>query len=242
MSMQRREIADVVRRGYDAKVDDADDKTRTVVSVISTDGPDSYRSVFLPQGAELERYRKNPVVLLQHGGGPFGGDVEAALPIGRNLWIKRSGNKLLAKTQFTDEETNPLGAKVYRLLAGEFMRGFSIGARPLEESPPTRAELKEREDWAAARVSVVYRRWELVEYSVVDVPSNPDAVVQAITRGIALPGWESPPPAPPEPNLPPLVGVTFRQAHAALVREIRAALPDVNQLINDRLDIARGRI
>ena len=49
------------------------------MATINTDAVDRYMTVVDPSGAQLENYRKNPVVLFNHGDG--------STPIGKNLWI-----------------------------------------------------------------------------------------------------------------------------------------------------------
>ena len=78
-------------RAYTAETNDVDRDARTVVATINTDAVDRYMTVVDPSGAQLENYRKNPVVLFNHGDG--------STPIGKNLWIKANKNRLIAKTQ-----------------------------------------------------------------------------------------------------------------------------------------------
>lgn len=242
-----------IRRAYDAKIDDVAAGERSVVAVISTDAVDRYQSVIVPKGIDLAAYRRNPVVLLEHG---LGATPEEKLPIGRNLWIKSSGDgrRLIAKTQFAPPDVSPLADRVFRLFQEEFLRSFSIGGNQIEWGAPTRAEIARNPDWARAKV--VYRKIELTEYSVVGVPGNAEALAMAVSRGLALPGWpaageapestavdsEGDTETPAEPELPPLVGRTFRQAHAELIAAIRSGRPDAAAIVRDRLDLLRGRV
>ena len=67
-------------------------------------------------------------------------------------------------------------------------RPFGTSSRPLEATrwpcgagPPNEKELRARPEWAGA--SRIFRKSELVEFSVVNVPANPDALVTAIRKG-----------------------------------------------------------
>lgn len=242
---------DLLSRAFDAAVDDVLPGERAVVSVINTDRLDRYKTVIVPSGIDLTQYRKNPVVLLEHGASI---GQEGKLPIGRNQWIKLDSGKtrLIAKTIFASEEANPIAGRVFRLLQEDMLRGFSVQLRQIEWGAPTSAELKKRPDWQGA--ITIYRKTELLEYSVTGLPGNPDTVALAVSRGLALPGWEATAPKSEpishggknetraEPELPPLMGRTFGQAHTELIRAIRAGRPDVARIVQDRLDLLRGRV
>ncbi len=132
---------------------------REIVGMITTNSIDRYGEVVDPAGAMLDKYRKNPVVLLNH--------ITWGLPIGKNIWIKAEPNGLLAKTRFADTRE---GADVFRLYDEGFMKAWSIGFLPLQ--------------WNDGSAGSGFRRqftqWELLEYSAVTVPANPDAVSSAL--------------------------------------------------------------
>jgi HK97 family phage prohead protease len=132
---------------------------REIVGMITTNTVDRYGEVVEPSGALLESYRKNPVVLLNH--------ITWGLPIGKNLWIKSDGNGLLAKTRFADTGE---GLDTFRLYDEGFMKAWSIGFLPMKwEDGGTGAGFRRR-----------FTQWELLEYSAVTVPANPDAVSRAL--------------------------------------------------------------
>lgn len=220
-------------RAYDATVGDIDRQARTIVSTINTDAVDRYRTVILPEGGRFDNYRKNPVVLCNHDG-------YSRLPIGKNLWIKGQKRKLLAKTQFLPEGRDETADKVFLLYAEGFLNAWSISFDEIEAGAPTADELRARPDWAGARC--VYRVWDLLEYSAVTVPGNPECVTAAAARGLALPGWDVPP-TPAGPELPPLRGRTVEQVRDALVRRMKAEFfADPESLRRDIFDLARGRV
>ncbi len=192
----------ITHRAYDAKLD-VEPGSRTIVSTINTASVDRYNTVILPSGARLDRYRKNPVVLAQHEG--------KSLPIGKNLWIKPQGkDRLIAKTQFLPEGVDAFADKVFRLYQEGFLTAWSISFSPIDEGRPTRDEIRANPEWAKAEN--VYRVWELLEYSGVTIPGNAECLTEAVSRGLALPGWGVPKAG--AAGLPPLVGRTYKQARS----------------------------
>ena len=235
-------MPDLLRRAYEAKIDDVVDGERSVVARINTDAIDRFKSVIDPLGADLAAYRKNPVVLWEHGLDVARGN----LPVGRNLWIKidKQARTIVAKTKFAEDE---FADGLFRLYQGEFLKGFSIRGNPdpATSLPPSTAEIRKRPELAEARI--VYRKWELVEYSAVAVPGNPDALATAVARGLWVPESLLPRDgntnSKPEP-LPPLTGARrFEDVHAALVRNIRAMRVDLADQASAVMDLyLRGRV
>lgn len=149
-----------LNRAVEFEIQERSAEDRTIVGLITTDAVDRYREVVDPSGAMLENYRKNPVVLLNHN--------SWSTPIGKNLWIKPSENGLVAKTQFADTTE---GHDIYALYDQGIMRAWSIGFIPKK--------------WEDGDVAVTgYRRkftlWELLEYSAVTIPANPEALSNAL--------------------------------------------------------------
>ncbi len=194
-------------RSYEALIDDVSPGERSVVAKINTAAVDRYRTVIDPMGADLEAYRKNPVVLWEHGLDPTRG----MLPCGRNVWVKprKAERDLIAKTVFNDDE---FGRSIFELYKSGCLRSFSVRALAGREncSPPTPAEIRARPE--LAECEWMYRSWELLEYSSVAVPGNQEALALAVSRGLwlpesirsslAAPAAATPPP-PVEPELPP---------------------------------------
>lgn len=153
-------------KSYSAKLDSTLAAERAVVAVITTDTIDRDNEIVVPGGVDTTAYLANPVVLYQHNGW--------STPVGKCTWIKRSpdGKGLLAKVVFWK---SPEAQDLYDLYAAGFMSAFSIGFRTLEGSPPTLDEI--RADPRKADCRYVHRKIELLEFSCVTIPRNPDAVV-----------------------------------------------------------------
>lgn len=231
-------------RAYDAEMQ-VNDGERSVIATINTDIVDRYRTVILPSGGQLDNYRKNPVVLLNHYGSI----------VGKNQWIVNRGGKLVAKTVFMGRELSEEADQVFRMYQEGYMRGFSISFAPDPDasSKPTKEELAARPDWDGART--IFRKWELIEYSAVTVPANPDALAEAVSRGWFRPEWapQTNPDVPPDnknrrialvlEGLPPLVGRSMDDVERTLLATIDdLAARKGSQAIRDAIDLARGRI
>lgn len=166
-------------RAYEAQIDSVD-ADRAVTAIINTGDVDRYATVIDPAGVDLTAYRKNPVVLWEHGKDPTRG----RLPIGRNLWIKRSGSRLIAKTQFGKDDYSQALFELYR---DGVLRGWSIFALPdmTRAGKPTPAEIRARPD--LERCETIYRACELGEYSGVAVPGNAETLTMLESRSIWFP-------------------------------------------------------
>lgn len=136
-----------------AEIKSFDDNEMTITHYISTPTPDRYGDIVHPEGMLEEQFRKNPVVLLNHD--------SSKMIIGKNLWLEKTETGVLAKTQFADTET---GREIYRLNKAGFMNAWSIGFM----IPEGGLEMRD------GKRHII--KWELLEYSSVAVPANPDCI------------------------------------------------------------------
>jgi len=173
---------ELVRKGIIAEKADVDKDERSVTSYINTAAKDRDNEVIEPKGAILTHYRKNPVV-------PYGHDYRG-LPVAKNIWVKKDDKGLLAKTVFLK---HAFADEVFHLYTdsvagtGPAMKAWSIGFIPLkwEESPPEeRKPPKEGKGEKDTRIRRTYKKWELLEYSAVMIPSNPEALTQMVEKGL----------------------------------------------------------
>jgi phage head maturation protease len=167
-------MSDLIKKVYSAELQ-VEDSKREVLAVISTDAVDRDKEVVLPKGLKRKNYAGNPVVFLNHDwqSNPL------SLPIGKSLWVKADGNKILAKTYISDK--TQLARDVFGLLQDGVLNAFSVGFLPLVSSAPTAKEIKARPDWSSAKS--VIREWDMIEYSVVGMPCNPEALALAVSKG-----------------------------------------------------------
>ena len=146
---------------------DVNDDERTVTAAISTGVVDRDKEVMLPKGALFDNFIKNPIVLWAHS--------HSDTPIGKAQWIKRQGGRIIAKTKFAMTQK---AQEVYDLFKGGFLKAFSIGFIPIESRQPTAEDLKANPEWAEVRR--IISKWELLEYSAVPIPANPEALALAV--------------------------------------------------------------
>ena len=133
--------------------------SRTLSFVISTSTPDRDKDVISPSGVKLDNFLKNPVVLWSHD--------YSAPPIGRALSITTDGSRIMASAQFADATTYPFADTIYRLVKQGFIRATSIGFRPLKFALNTE------------RGGFDFMECELLEFSMVAVPANAEALALA---------------------------------------------------------------
>lgn len=167
----------VLRRSLSFSARAIDEKTRSVQVIASTDSIDAHGDI-LEQDWNLDRYRKNPVVLWAHNqfdSSPysFGGAArpEDFLPIGRAEDVKVSEVGLEATLVFASAELNPLADRIFRMMQEKMLNAVSVGFRPGKVTQELQPNGR-----------TVYRLGnnELREISVVPLPSNPDAVAKSI--------------------------------------------------------------
>jgi HK97 family phage prohead protease len=140
--------ADVVRQ-----VDEG-----TVRIVASTDSIDRAGDIVVPSGIQLDRYRKNPVILFQH-------DPEKPIAKARSVGVV--GNRLEATIEFPPDGVSALSDEVRRLIKAGVLNAWSIGFMPIASEP-----IDSREPYGAQKFTQI----ELMEISAVSVPANQDAL------------------------------------------------------------------
>lgn len=152
------------------------EETRTIPFVLSTNARDRHGTVLNQEGWHLENYRKNPVVAYQHTlSGGFCTDPNPDYVIGKSLRIEVEGKgkeaRLVADVQFEPAGNNPLAEKIFRkILFGSLSRSsvgfYEIGKGGYGEKDEAEGEMNE---------TYYFEGQELVEWSIVNIPSNPDA-------------------------------------------------------------------
>lgn len=138
---------------------------------ISTDSPDRDNDVVAMSGWQLGNYQKNPVVLWAHD--------YSQLPLAKCVKVWADGHKLMAIADFADHD---MARTVLRLIDGGFLGATSVGFRPLKYAI--------NED----RKGLDFSEQELLEFSIVPVPANPEALIAAGKDGAdveLLKSWAS---------------------------------------------------
>jgi phage head maturation protease len=138
-------------------------------AMISTEAVDRSGDIVRATGAKIDNYLKNPVVLWAHN--------YDEPPIAKALSIEIiPGVGLKARFQFPEWGMNPQADVVRRLWAGGFLNATSIGFMPLAAQPVDPKDADETWYWGPWD----YVSWELLEFSVVPVPANQEALRLAV--------------------------------------------------------------
>ena len=114
-----------------------------------------------PAGGMLENYLANPIVLFAHG---WHFDQQM-VPIGKIIpdSIKQTKTFIDADVVFHDSGSDPFSAMIADKVRGGFLGAGSIGFKRVEVSD---------EPVLPRQTGVTFTKWELIEFSIVPVPSN----------------------------------------------------------------------
>ncbi|HZV11906.1 MAG TPA: HK97 family phage prohead protease [Candidatus Kapabacteria bacterium] len=140
-----------------------------ITSIISTATPDRCNDVMLPGGVNLKNFYGNPVVLWMHN--------DTLPAVARNVGIQANAQGLIAKTYFN--QVTQLSKDLYQLYKNGDMFAFSVGFIPVEWEDEEIGT--EENDYGDIQITTpvtqrVYKKWEMLEYSLVNIPMNPEAV------------------------------------------------------------------
>lgn len=112
-------------------------------------------------------FLKNPVALWAHN--------SWEPPIGRASNLAVEVDRLMGDIEFAAADVYPFADTIYRLIAAKYVNAVSVGFMPIEWSF---VDDKER------KFGIDFKRQELLEISVVPVPCNANALVEARAKGI----------------------------------------------------------
>lgn len=146
-------IGESYYRGVKAEIRQSSDRKRFTF-IVSTETEDRHESIIKVDGIDFSRYlATNPVVLFNH---------RYSEVIGRTISMDVKDGKLIAVMEFDeeDEEANRIKGKVERKMLNAASIGFIIKKWSYDEENDT----------------FIVEECELLEYSIVTVPSNPDAL------------------------------------------------------------------
>lgn len=153
------------------------DNSRVITFIASTDGLDRHGTKILPMGINTERFDSNPIIGWGHD--LYGGWFSTPDPrnvIGKSVALRRTEKRLETDIEFLGEDVNPNADMIFKMVKAGAVNAVSIGFIPRKV---------EVEIDSAEREVPVIALSELLEISVVPIPSNPDAL--AIARGLTLP-------------------------------------------------------
>lgn len=198
----------LLRKEVPVAVEVAGDRTRRFV--LSTATPDREEDVIAQDGWVLDAYRLNPVVLWDHGQDFALG----RMTVGRAVSIGIEDGRLVAVAEFDPADmpvSGPYAEAILRKLDAGSLASVSVGFRPLDWSIPEGESARGDSWWPG----IDYLKQELLEWSVVAIPCNPEALHEPDEDSPA----EAPPAAAPSGDVAAAAAVAA--AKAARARRIR---------------------
>jgi len=146
-------------------------------AIITTHAIDRDQDVVIPSGMNSKEYEQNPVLLYSH---------DPNKPIGKMVTMRRGESSIDADFVLAPRpETHEgewLPDTVGALMKFGALKGVSIGYMPLDGG--VRNASKEDSTKYGGGVKRVYSKWKLLEVSVVSIPSNQEALINAVSKGI----------------------------------------------------------
>ncbi len=147
-----------------------DEKKRLIDFVISTEAVDRYGDIIRAKGFDLKAYRKNPVVLFAHN--------SYIPPIGRAIKVSKEDGALKATAEFMPEDLSEFAFSIFRMYQEKFLRAVSVGFLPTKWETML--------DDEGRYLGIEFLKQELLEFSSVPIPANPEALVEARRLGINM--------------------------------------------------------
>jgi HK97 family phage prohead protease len=137
------------------------DKDMTITHYISTVTPDRFGDIVNPFGMDADNFRKNPIVLFGHSHNTRGNII------GKNIALFPDDFGVKAITKFADTSA---GKDLYILNKEGFLNAWSIGFIPKKTKTQSTTINNQPGTYN------IIDEWELLEYSSVAIPANPDAL------------------------------------------------------------------
>jgi hypothetical protein len=153
--------------------------TRTVEFIISSSDKDRHGTVLNMKGWNLENFNLNPIVGYQHN--VYGGNMcradnpDDVLGPGRAFL---EGDKLIGAVTFETKEINPLAEKIFQKVLNGTLRATSVGFLEIGEGKYGDGEQRQ----GGKDETYYFSGQELLEFSIVNIPSNAKAVGRSITH------------------------------------------------------------
>ncbi len=148
------------------KGENDDEESRTLRFIITTEAVDRDNDIISVDGWNVENFLKNPVVLFGHNA--------SQPPIAKALNLIFETNSIKSEAEFMHPDISPFSDMIFKMYKGGFMNAISVGFSPEEFNF----------DETRGGFGVNFLKQELLEYSAVPVPSNPEALQLARHKGI----------------------------------------------------------
>jgi HK97 family phage prohead protease len=136
------------------------DVNRTFTFTISSATVDRMGDSVAVEGWKLDNYKKNPVVLWGHDG--------TMLPVGKATRVWVQGGKLKATAELAPASVSQYAERVRGMISAGYLNATSVGFAPL------RMKLSNDKN---RPYGIDFIEQELLEFSIVSIPANPDALL-----------------------------------------------------------------
>lgn len=167
----------LLRKVYQGEIKQSEEDDNKVTFIISTASPDRHGDVVEVGGWDLSKF-------LHGGPGPvlFSHDYSAP-PVGKssNVFVRAEEGKdpvLMADVEWVPLGVFPLADTVREMVNLGFLKSTSVGFMPKEWN------------FIGESFAVHFEKQELMEFSIVPVPANPEAVIQSRSCSIDLGAME----------------------------------------------------
>lgn len=213
----------IIRRCFEAReLRTIDQELRTVEFVASDNSVDSYGTILPVDKWDLSRYKRNGIVGYMHD--VYGDSwAKAADPddvIGKGEAFV-DNDQLIVRITFEPADLNEKADKIFRKLIFGSLHAVSVGFKPT-----AKGHMGDEERGEDPNV-YYYNGQELLEVSVVNIPSNPNALMRSIEE--ERKNWEfeereikpseAPAPEPAEEDIDNTISITAR-ARALLAKNV----------------------
>lgn len=152
------------------------DEAGDLVFTISTAARDRDEDVATLKGWKLDQFVANPVILYAHN--------YAGLPAAKAkaTWIDKAAGKLKSIPVFPSRDVSPSGWEIGELVKAGFLNAASVGFIPRS------FEVDEDHRRDTGRIGFKFLEQELLEWSIVPVPANAEALREAKSKGLSIAG------------------------------------------------------
>ena len=152
------------------------EENRTVEFIISDNSIDRHESRINMKGWDLERFNLNPIVGYQHqvygDNMCFPDNPDNVLGPGRAYM---ENDKLIGSVTFETKDINPLAEKIFRKVLNGTLRATSVGFLEIGKGKNVKEVVK-----GVEKEIYHFAGQELLEFSIVNIPSNANAVGRSL--------------------------------------------------------------
>lgn len=159
-----------------ATVRKVSEEDRTVQFVISDERKDRHGTVIKMDGWQLDDFNNNGIVGYMHEvhGSWDGSNPDQVIGIGKAF---REGDELIGEVTFEPADINPLAEKLFKKVQFGSIRATSVGFMPEEGHWGSKRDGEDEDTY-------YFTKQSLLEFSLVNIPSNANALKRGIGEGV----------------------------------------------------------